>query len=132
MRISDWSSDVCSSDLMHRRLFLSASSAVVAGVALAAAFTVMPAAAQSRKETLVVLVENGPNSMDIHGVGTSFRSYVAAWSMYDRLVTFGRKKLADGTLRSEEHTSELQSLMRTAYALFCLKKKKQHNRTTII
>src|SRR3546814_4436772 len=29
-------------------------------------------------------------------------------------------------LRSEEHTSELQSLMRISYAVFCLKKKKQH------
>src|SRR3546814_10158917 len=31
--------------------------------------------------------------------------------------------------RSEEHTSELQSLMRISYAVFCLKKKKQSNRT---
>src|SRR3546814_7417741 len=31
-------------------------------------------------------------------------------------------------LRSEEHTSELQSLMRISYAVFCLKKKKYHNR----
>src|SRR3546814_8667450 len=31
--------------------------------------------------------------------------------------------------RSEEHTSELQSLMRISYAVFCLKKKKQHTRT---
>src|SRR3546814_10301170 len=31
--------------------------------------------------------------------------------------------------RSEEHTSELQSLMRISYAVFCLKKKKQNNRT---
>src|SRR3546814_8463151 len=30
-------------------------------------------------------------------------------------------------LRSEEHTSELQSLMRISYAVFCLKKKKQNN-----
>src|SRR3546814_7471415 len=30
--------------------------------------------------------------------------------------------------RSEEHTSELQSLMRTSYAVFCLKKKKNHNK----
>src|SRR3546814_6295969 len=30
--------------------------------------------------------------------------------------------------RSEEHTSELQSLMRISYAVFCLKKKQQHNR----
>src|SRR3546814_4159296 len=31
------------------------------------------------------------------------------------------------TARSEEHTSELQSLMRISYAVFCLKKKKQHS-----
>src|SRR3546814_1038238 len=31
-----------------------------------------------------------------------------------------------GARRSEEHTSELQSLMRTSYAVFCLKKKKKH------
>src|SRR3546814_7437112 len=34
------------------------------------------------------------------------------------------------TMRSEEHTSELQSLMRTSYAVFCLKKKKQLPNTT--
>src|SRR3546814_4228000 len=34
-----------------------------------------------------------------------------------------------GALRSEEHTSELQSLMRISYAVFCLKKKKPHNLT---
>src|SRR3546814_8928927 len=32
--------------------------------------------------------------------------------------------------RSEEHTSELQSLMRISYAVFCLKKKKHNNKTT--
>src|SRR3546814_7222033 len=37
-------------------------------------------------------------------------------------------RLAD-QLRSEEHTSELQSLMRISYAVFCLKKKKLHNYT---
>src|SRR3546814_3716702 len=47
---------------------------------------------------------------------------------HNRLVT----SLVDGT-RSEEHTSELQSLMRISYAVFCLKKKKnktQNNRHT--
>src|SRR3546814_7135889 len=34
------------------------------------------------------------------------------------------EELPEGTLRSEEHTSELQSLMRISYAVFCLKKKK--------
>src|SRR3546814_5839148 len=33
----------------------------------------------------------------------------------------------EGKTRSEEHTSELQSLMRISYAVFCLKKKKQNN-----
>src|SRR3546814_6852659 len=34
--------------------------------------------------------------------------------------------------RSEEHTSELQSLMRNSYAVFCLKKKKQNRHTTAV
>src|SRR3546814_2771033 len=40
--------------------------------------------------------------------------------------------LTAGVSRSEEHTSELQSLMRISYAVFCLKKKKQTRRKTII
>src|SRR3546814_6865503 len=39
---------------------------------------------------------------------------------------FALKKYRCGR-RSEEHTSELQSLMRISYAVFCLKKKKKHN-----
>src|SRR3546814_9668230 len=40
-------------------------------------------------------------------------------------------RLADNpAVRSEEHTSELQSLMRISYAVFCLKKKKEHIRST--
>src|SRR3546814_8921407 len=38
---------------------------------------------------------------------------------------------AEHILRSEEHTSELQSLMRISYAVFCLKKKKKITRTKI-
>src|SRR3546814_5701113 len=37
-------------------------------------------------------------------------------------------RIADSSLRSEEHTSELQSLMRISYAVFCLKKKKNKQR----
>src|SRR3546814_2405686 len=37
---------------------------------------------------------------------------------------------SDGHFRSEEHTSELQSLMRISYAVFCLKKKKNNNKKT--
>src|SRR3546814_2626598 len=38
---------------------------------------------------------------------------------------FARHQCTDATGRSEEHTSELQSLMRISYAVFCLKKKKK-------
>src|ERR1700738_5625135 len=54
--------------------------------------------AETPKDTLLVLVENGPNSLDIHGIGTTFRSYVACWNLYDRLLTFGPKTLPGGGL----------------------------------
>src|SRR3546814_2299970 len=47
-------------------------------------------------------------------------------SLYDypgKILWSGLHLRPDGTLRSEEHTSELQSLMRISYAVFCLKKK---------
>src|SRR3546814_2353766 len=44
---------------------------------------------------------------------------------HDELV--GGRLLVAGELRSEEHTSELQSLMRISYAVFCLKKKTNKN-----
>jgi peptide/nickel transport system substrate-binding protein len=72
---------------------------IVLALVLAIAPTVF---AQSRGETLVVLIEFGPNSMDIHGVGANFRSYGASWNLYDRLLTYGTKTLADGT-RSYDH-----------------------------
>src|SRR3546814_4885852 len=57
--------------------------------------------------------------------------------IYERLRWRRRKALdesavallADVPARSEEHTSELQSLMRISYAVFCLKKKKQNTTT---
>src|SRR3546814_18501288 len=53
-----------------------------------------------------------------------FMLYLYNMSIHDQFdATF--KALAS-PIRSEEHTSELQSLMRISYAVFCLKKKKQH------
>jgi len=60
--------------------------------------------AQSRQETLLVLVEAGANSLDMHGVGTSSRSSLVAWNLYDRLVSFGRKTLPDGTQTYDSST----------------------------
>ncbi len=86
---------------MRRRTFL----ATAAGVAGSASFgrAITTSWAETPKDTMLVLVENGPNSLDIHGVGTTFRSYVACWNLYDRLLTFGRKTLPDGRL-SYDHT----------------------------
>src|SRR3546814_5760146 len=44
------------------------------------------------------------------------------------VAPFERKRPVRKPFRSEEHTSELQSLMRISYAVFCLKKKNQHTR----
>src|SRR3546814_7764172 len=45
-------------------------------------------------------------------------------------LTCGVPVPAEGRFRSEEHTSELQSLMRISYAVFCLKKKKNYDKHT--
>lgn len=57
----------------------------------------LPAFGQSRTDTLLVISEGGPNSMDIHGVGANFQTYGASWNLYDRLLTYGAKTLPDGT-----------------------------------
>ncbi|MGE0715204.1 MAG: ABC transporter substrate-binding protein [Alphaproteobacteria bacterium] len=80
---------------MRRRDFLKASAAAAAGTALSG----LPwnaALGQSRKDTLLAISENGPNSLDIHGVGTNRPGYEASWNIYDRLVTFGVKKDPQG------------------------------------
>jgi len=70
---------------------------ILAAAALTALVLTAPAIAQSRNETLIVVVESGPNSMDIHGVGANRPAYQASWNLYDRLMTFGVKTLPDGT-----------------------------------
>src|SRR3546814_7865580 len=45
-------------------------------------------------------------------------------------VAYGVARVPETFLRSEEHTSELQSLMRISYAVFCLKKKKKSKAKT--
>src|SRR3546814_7742544 len=61
------------------------------------------------------------------------RPLESAASLYARVVTIKKftepEPFINAVKRSEEHTSELQSLMRNSYAVFCLKKKKQHNNT---
>src|SRR3546814_3451041 len=72
-------------------------------------------------------------AQDIHRSGQHLLTLISDILELARAES-GRLELAeeDTTLRSEEHTSELQSLMRISYAVFCLKKKKKqkHNRNT--
>src|SRR3546814_8903996 len=84
MRISDWSSDVCSSDLVASLLGVLKPIATIAGA-------------------------------------------LGGKSPFTRPLPSQRGE-ADEVRRSEEHTSELQSLMRISYAVFCLKKKKQKSK----
>src|SRR3546814_7326503 len=57
------------------------------------------------------------------------RKFTEGWSSW-RVSTMGLLNMGQGEgsqiIRSEEHTSELQSLMRISYAVFCLKKKKKY------
>src|SRR3546814_4362606 len=100
MRISDWSSDVCSSDLVH---------------ALTSRLT---------PNSLIKPTAGGISRPKCRpGAQAAARCAppppITADST-DDLEALPRRQAA----RSEEHTSELQSLMRISYAVFCLKKKK--------
>lgn len=70
----------------------------IAVTAVVAAGVLGGSAQANRKNTLVVLVESGPNSLDIQSVGANRPAYQTAINMYDRLVRFGTKTLADGTV----------------------------------
>src|SRR3546814_6866543 len=105
MRISDWSSDVCSSDLLPK-IFSLQKLGGGNDRANGAHATQRPQA----------LIHQCPGKGD--GV-LSVRIPVA--------IQGGEARRGQG--RSEEHTSELQSLMRISYAVFCLKKKNNINKT---
>src|SRR3546814_6891307 len=101
MRISDWSSDVCSSDLLRQTAQAAAKPA--------------KGKAPARKTPFQI-------------VTASFNLSVLLRLLKPKLVCFvAAKKQSIRALRqnsrTEEHTSELQSLMRSSYAVFCLKKK---------
>lgn len=62
---------------------------------------------------MIVVIGNGPNSMDIHRKGTNRPAYQHAVNLYDRLVTYGRKTLADGS-QMYDYTS-LESELATTW-----------------
>src|SRR3546814_7243880 len=110
MRISDWSSDVCSSDLGH--------SPKLEKCCRRSSLTTAPSSAPG---------PFGPDHM-LQLVRPNLRR--PAWSRRERRGQSAEWDLIRTARRSEEHTSELQSLMRISYAVFCLKKKKHKHKTT--
>src|SRR3546814_7645964 len=111
MRISDWSSDVCSSDL-----FSTSSLSAAAGLS-----TTSPAAIRFTSFS-------GRRRIDMTRLLAQSDANRDPSAQPDRFVQHGPPGRAgiSPLIRSEEHTSELQSLMRISYAVFCLKKKKKN------
>src|SRR3546814_1188793 len=114
MRISDWSSDVCSSDLLEReRVVFRIVDGEVALDADVAGHVV---------EIVVQAQRPAPHAVDHAQLAADF---VGGDDAPGRRIL----EAVEEAWRSEEHTSELQSLMRHSYAVSCLKTKKQLNST---
>src|SRR3546814_5398464 len=121
MRISDWSSDVCSSDLVAKRRGRKV-------IEVAITFR--------RKPPIAAVAAEEENER--HRAGRRARRDGTAETIMDpsAIIAATAANLgvsdvlrwpADDQVRSDEHTSELQSLMRISYAVFCLKQKKPQN-----
>src|SRR3546814_7498676 len=118
MRISDWSSDVCSSDLLaaaHIRYEIGNLTQILARFRrkpqTAGHAAALPARRRSRFSRTCAK--------------TSSPVWAPPCSIEALIVS--RSAASFCSRRSEEHTSELQSLMRISYAVFCLKKKTKTN-----
>src|SRR3546814_8197727 len=114
MRISDWSSDVCSSDL-ETQAATGVQTSTEAGISV------------NRASTLGINPADGSHGLIDAGLGISYEVDVVGRirrmievSATNAQAQAGAYDLAR-TTRSEEHTSELQSLMRISYSVFCLK-----------
>src|SRR3546814_5143421 len=127
MRISDWMSDVCSSDLLNFCRLDTHS--VAAGKSL----EMQPHGRRERRiddrktqSASGSLRPRGPGERLQHRLAHAVRQAGArVLHTKTRTIRIHHHLAACRAIRSEEHTSELQSLMRISYAVFCLKKKKQ-------
>src|SRR3546814_7974185 len=111
MRISDWSSDVCSSDLSDDAL---------SNLSIAIGLKLKGGRRSPSQRNISVPCRRGPVSI------TSTVGRLISWNL--SLVTRSAN-ISISRARSEEHTSELQSLMRISYAVLCLKKKNKKTST---
>src|SRR3546814_7336880 len=118
MRISDWSSDVCSSDLgvVAGNLFRPIVAALDQKIRQHAADQAFRCVFGKRHDE----VDAAQRRQQRHAIRDTIQRPARAFQTPYRIVVI------DGhdQQRSEEHTSELQSLMRISYAVFCLKKNK--------
>jgi peptide/nickel transport system substrate-binding protein len=76
---------------MKRREFMQQTVAASAGI-----LTARPALAQGHQNVLLSISENGPNSLDVMGIGTNRPGYEVSWNTHDRLMTYGVKQDAGG------------------------------------
>src|SRR3546814_3927538 len=137
MRISDWSSDVCSSDLMAFSDACMASGVQpIIGTMLGVCRPDMPEGVEAPLDWLALYAQDKTGYDNLCALVS--RAHLdrpieqPAHVSFDDLQghTQGLIALTAGRegARSEEHTSELQSLMRISYAVFCLKQKTQINK----
>src|SRR3546814_2791810 len=123
MRISDWSSDVCSSDLLtqHAARILACRSGLRPE-------TLRPGS-DPQRQVRRLDDATGDEAGQRHFRGGNepviVGRAVEILAEFRKLARSVKGSGADQRRRSEEHTSELQSLMRISYAVFCLKKKKK-------
>src|SRR3546814_6083819 len=129
MRISDWSSDVCSSDLLtnpatlpHEYCNPTLPITPSLSTALAGAQDKLRPRAEVEGAALQISQPRHLTQMATRPCETRRNPAISALS--DPLAARFQVR------RSEEHTSELQSLMRISYAVFCLKKKKVNHQNT--
>src|SRR3546814_8450865 len=132
MRIRDWSSDGCSSDLLGAKTSWFDGALVVDMTGFYIDWKNIPLQVQDRLGLFKYLDNVG--DARIYGVETSLAVRPAHFVTLRSAITWNKATLQnfyDPQNRSEEHTSELQSLMRISYAVFCLKKKTQqiHKKT---
>src|SRR3546814_6949749 len=108
MRISDWSSDISTSS--SRKKAWPSNRPRLEGAAMRSSIKRLGSAMHSVADTI--------GTLGLIGAALTLAGIIAAYL----IEVFFRYWLNDPTGRSEEHTSELQSLMRNSYAVFCLKK----------
>src|SRR3546814_9358338 len=122
MRISDWSSDVCSSDLADAAGLQLERAPIELGDVASDVVDAVAGVVSERNLSITTRLDPAPAEADerrIHQIVTNLVANAVRYSPPDASITI------ETGCRSEEHTSELQSLMRISYAVFCLKKNTQ-------